>query len=183
MKIAIACDPAGMPLKGPIEETLTELGIEYVDLGMHEGDCRDYPVFALRVANKVVNKECDFGIVLCGTGVGISIAANKVDGIRCCHCSDCYSAKMSRAHNDANMLAMGAGVIIARHYGARDFTSLKKVMHTVVAFGLIVGLFLTVTGVALSPEYIPASECDPALGADENLLALIRQTVDAVCNE
>lgn len=111
MKIAIACDPAGMPLKGPIEETLTELGIEYVDLGMHEGDCRDYPVFALRVANKVVNKECDFGIVLCGTGVGISIAANKVDGIRCCHCSDCYSAKMSRAHNDANMLALGGRVI------------------------------------------------------------------------
>ena len=111
MKIAIACDPAGMPLKGPIEETLTELGIEYVDLGMHEGDCRDYPVFALRVANKVVNKECDFGIVLCGTGVGISIAANKVDGIRCCHCSDCYSAKMSRAHNDANMLDLGGRVI------------------------------------------------------------------------
>ena len=111
MKIAIACDPAGMPLKGPIEETLTELGIEYVDLGMNEGDCRDYPVFALRVANKVVNKECDLGIVLCGTGVGISIAANKVDGIRCCHCSDCYSAKMSRAHNDANMLALGGRVI------------------------------------------------------------------------
>lgn len=111
MKIAIACDPAGMPLKGPIEETLTELGIEYVDLGMYEGDCRDYPVFALRVANKVINKECDFGIVLCGTGVGISIAANKVDGIRCCHCSDCYSAKMSRAHNDANMLALGGRVI------------------------------------------------------------------------
>lgn len=111
MKIAIACDPAGMPLKGPIEETLTELGIEYVDLGMHEGDCRDYPVFALRVANKVVSKECDMGIVLCGTGVGISIAANKVDGIRCCHCSDCYTAKMSRAHNDANMLALGGRVI------------------------------------------------------------------------
>ncbi len=111
MKIAIACDPAGMPLKGPIEETLSELGIEYVDLGMNEGDCRDYPVFALRVANKVVNKECDLGIVLCGTGVGISIAANKVDGIRCCHCSDCYSAKMSRAHNDANMLALGGRVI------------------------------------------------------------------------
>ena len=68
MKIAIACDPAGMPLKGPIEETLTELGIEYVDLGMHEGDCRDYPVFALRVANKVISKECDLGIVLCGGG-------------------------------------------------------------------------------------------------------------------
>lgn len=111
MKIAIACDPAGMPLKGPIEEILSELGIEYVDLGMNEGDCRDYPVFALRVANKVVNKECDLGIVLCGTGVGISIAANKVDGIRCCHCSDCYSAKMSRAHNDANMLALGGRVI------------------------------------------------------------------------
>lgn len=111
MKIAIACDPAGQPLKGPIEETLTELGIEYVDLGIHENDPRDYPLFAVRAANKVVSGECDRGIILCGTGVGISMAANKVKGIRCCCCSDCYSAKMSRAHNDANMLALGGRVI------------------------------------------------------------------------
>ena len=111
MKFAIACDPAGEVLKQPVKDILTELGIEYEDFGMNEGDPRDYPVFAVRAANAVVRGECDRGIILCGTGVGISIAANKVRGIRCCCCSDCYSAKMSRAHNDANMLALGGRVI------------------------------------------------------------------------
>lgn len=111
MKIAIACDPAGEPLKAPIEELLREKGIEYEDLGIREGDPRDYPVFAVRAAKKVLSGECRFGIILCGTGVGISIAANKMKGVRCCCCSDCYSAKMSRAHNDANMLALGGRVI------------------------------------------------------------------------
>lgn len=111
MKIAIACDPAGQPLKGPIEETLTEMGVDYVDFGIHEGDPRDYPIFAVRAANAVQSGQCDRGIILCGTGVGISMAANKVKGIRCCCCSDCYSAKMSRAHNDANMLALGGRVV------------------------------------------------------------------------
>ena len=111
MKIAVACDPAGLPLKGPVEETLKELGVEYVDFGINDGDPRDYPIFAVRAANAVVSGQCDRGIILCGTGVGISMAANKVKGIRCCCCSDCYSAKMSRAHNDANMLAMGGRVI------------------------------------------------------------------------
>lgn len=111
MKFAIACDPAGEVLRQPVKDALTELGIEYEDFGINEGDPRDYPVFAVRAANAVVSGQCDRGIILCGTGVGISIAANKVKGIRCCCCSDCYSAKMSRAHNDANMLAMGGRVI------------------------------------------------------------------------
>ena len=111
MKFAIACDPAGQPLKEPIKETLTELGVEYEDFGINEGDPRDYPVFAVRAANAVASGRCDRGIILCGTGVGISMAANKMKGIRCVCCSDCYSAKMSRAHNDANMLAMGGRVI------------------------------------------------------------------------
>ena len=111
MKIAIACDPAGEPLKEPIKETLRDLGVDYEDLGINEGDPRDYPIFAVRAANAVVSGRCDRGIILCGTGVGISIAANKVKGVRCCCCSDCYSAKMSRAHNDANMLALGGRVI------------------------------------------------------------------------
>ena len=111
MRIAIACDPAGKPLKAPIKEMLTERGDEFVDLGMNEGDPRDYPVFAVRAAQAVLSGECDRGIILCGTGVGISMAANKMKGIRCVCCSDCYSAKMSRAHNDANMLAMGGRVI------------------------------------------------------------------------
>ena len=101
MKFAIACDPAGVPLKEPIKETLKELGVEYEDFGINEGDPRDYPIFAVRAAGAVVNGDCDRGIILCGTGVGISIAC----------CSDCYSAKMSRAHNDANMLALGGRVI------------------------------------------------------------------------
>lgn len=111
MKIAIACDPAGEVLKGPIEELLREKGIEYVDFGIREGDPRDYPVFGVRAANAVARGECDRGIILCGTGVGISIAANKVKGIRCCCCSDYYSATLSRAHNDSNMLALGGRVI------------------------------------------------------------------------
>ena len=111
MKFAIACDPAGVPLKEPIKETLRELGIETVDLGIHEGDPRDYPIFAVRAANAVVSGQCDRGIILCGTGVAISIAASRVKGIQCCCCSDAYSAKMSRAHNDANMLALGGRVI------------------------------------------------------------------------
>ena len=111
MKIAIACDPAGEVLKGPIEALLTEKGIEYVDYGIHEGDPRDYPIFAVRAAQAVVRGECDRGIILCGTGVGISMAANKVHGIRCCCCSDYYSTTLSRAHNDSNMLALGGRVI------------------------------------------------------------------------
>ena len=111
MKFAIACDPAGVPLREPIKETLKELGIETVDLGINEGDPRDYPVFAVRAAHAVISGQCDRGIILCGTGVGISIAANKVKGIRCCCCSDYYSATLSRAHNDSNMLALGGRVI------------------------------------------------------------------------
>lgn len=111
MKFAVACDPAGEVLRQPVKDKLQELGIEYEDFGINEGDPRDYPIFALRAANAVADGRCDRGIILCGTGVGISIAANKVKGIRCCCCSDCYSAKMSRAHNDANMLAMGGRVI------------------------------------------------------------------------
>lgn len=111
MKFAIACDPAGEVLKQPVKDMLTELGVEYEDFGMNEGDPRDYPVFAVRAAKAITEGRCDRGIILCGTGVGISIAANKVRGIRCCCCSDCYSAKMSRAHNDANMLAMGGRVV------------------------------------------------------------------------
>ena len=95
-----------------IEEQLRELGHEPVYFGMHENDTtRDYPVFALRAAKAVASGEFDRGIIICGTGVGISMAANKVKGIRCCCCSDYYSAKMTRAHNDANMLAIGGRVI------------------------------------------------------------------------
>ncbi len=112
MKIAIACDPAGKVLVPAIEEVCARLGHECLYLGIRDTDTtRDYPVFAVRAAHAVSEGECDLGIILCGTGVGISIAANKVQGIRCCCCSDVYSAKLSREHNDANILAMGGRVL------------------------------------------------------------------------
>ncbi len=112
MKIAVACDPAGLILKNAVEEVLREEGHEYTFFGMHENDStRDYPVFGYRAAKAVQSGAYDRGIILCGTGVGISMAANKMKGIRCVCCSDCYSAKMSRAHNDANMLALGGRVV------------------------------------------------------------------------
>lgn len=109
--IALASDHAGLPLKREIITLLESMGLAYRDYGTYTGDSCDYAVFAQRAAKAVASGECERGILCCGTGIGISIAANKVKGIRCVACSDCFSAKMSRAHNDANMLAMGARVV------------------------------------------------------------------------
>ena len=109
--IAIACDHAGFPLKKDVIAVLEELGLPYKDYGTDSTASVDYPIYAEKAARAVVGGECDRGIVLCGTGVGIGIAANKVQGVRCVMCSDCYSALMSREHNNANMLAMGARVV------------------------------------------------------------------------
>lgn len=111
-KIAIACDPAGVVLKDAVTKLLEERGIEYTYFGINKNDtCRDYPVYGYRAAKAVQSGEYKYGIIMCGTGIGISMAANKVKGIRCACCSDYFSAKMTRAHNDANMLAMGGRVI------------------------------------------------------------------------
>ena len=109
--IALGSDHAGLPLKKEIIALLEEMNIPYHDYGTYTSDSCDYAMFAQRAAKAVVSGECERGILCCGTGIGISIAANKVKGIRCCACSDCYSAKMCRVHNDANMLAFGARVI------------------------------------------------------------------------
>ncbi len=109
--IALGSDHAGLPLKKEIIALLEEMNIPYHDYGTYTSDSCDYAMFAQRAAKAVVSGECERGILCCGTGIGISIAANKVKGIRCCACSDCYSAKMCRAHNDANMLALGARVV------------------------------------------------------------------------
>jgi len=109
--IAIANDHVGLELKGVIIELLEERGIDYKDFGAYTDERCDYPVFALQAANAVASGECERGILLCGTGVGISIAANKVKQIRCVVCSEPYSALLSRQHNDTNMLAMGARVV------------------------------------------------------------------------
>ena len=109
--IALGSDHAGLPLKKEIIDLLESMGISYKDYGTYTTDSCDYAMFAQRAANAVASGECERGILCCGTGIGISMAANKVKGIRCACCSDCYSAKMTRMHNDANMLAMGARVV------------------------------------------------------------------------
>ena len=111
MKIGMACDHGAYTYKEEIKQMLIDEGHEVVDCGCHDTNSVDYPDMAKACADLVVNKEVDKGIVMCGTGIGISIAANKVKGIRCAHCHDTYSAKYTRLHNDANMLAFGQKII------------------------------------------------------------------------
>ena len=111
MKIGIGSDHGGFQLKESIKKYFEEQNIEYIDYGTNTTDSVDYPDYGRKVANAVIAKEVDRAIVICGTGIGISIAANKVKGIRCALCGDTYSARMSREHNDANVLALGARVL------------------------------------------------------------------------
>lgn len=109
--IAIGSDHGGFALKQEVMKHLSETGIEYKDFGTYTTDSCDYPIYAEAVARSVASGECEKGILICGTGIGISISANKVKGIRAALCSDCFSAEMTRRHNDANILAMGERVI------------------------------------------------------------------------
>lgn len=109
--IAIGNDHAGFELKDAVLSVLKEFNLEYKDFGCYSADKAEYPVYAQKVADSVASGECERGILICGTGIGISIAANKVKGIRAAACSDPFSAKMSKIHNDSNILAMGARVI------------------------------------------------------------------------
>lgn len=109
--IAIGCDHGGYELKQKILVHLRQRGLEYRDFGCDSTASVDYPVYGKAVAHAVASGECEKGIVICSTGIGISIAANKVKGIRCALCSEPLSAEMTRRHNDANMLAMGGGLI------------------------------------------------------------------------
>lgn len=111
MKIAIGCDHGGYLLKQDILIWLEEHDYEFEDFGCYNTESVDYPVYAEKVARAVASGACDKGIVICTTGIGISIAANKVKGIRCALCSDSLSAEMTRRHNDANIIAMGAGIV------------------------------------------------------------------------
>lgn len=111
MKVAIASDHGGVNIRKEILQLMDEMNIEYEDLGC-EGTCSvDYPDYAIPVAEKVASGECDRGILICGTGIGMSISANKVKGIRCALVHDVFSAKATRLHNDSNILAMGERVI------------------------------------------------------------------------
>lgn len=111
MKIAMACDHGGLRLKNVLKEYLLENGYEVEDFGTNSEDSCDYPDYAGKAAKAVASGACDKGVVVCGTGIGVSITANKVKGIRCALCHDVFSAKATRAHNDSNMIAMGQRVI------------------------------------------------------------------------
>ena len=111
MKIAIGCDHGALDLKNKVIAHLTAKGYEVVNFGTDTPDSCDYPDFAAPAAKAVASGECDKGIVLCTTGIGVSITANKVKGIRCALLSDVMSARLTRQHNDTNMMAIGAGVV------------------------------------------------------------------------
>lgn len=111
MKIAIACDHGALALKEAVKAHLTARDMECVDFGTFTKDSCDYPDFARPAAEAVASGACERGIVMCTTGIGVSITANKVHGIRCALLSDPWSAKMTRLHNDTNMMALGAGVV------------------------------------------------------------------------
>ena len=109
--IAIGSDHGGFELKKKLMEHLSERGLEYKDFGTYSSASCDYPVYAKAVARAVASGECDRGILICGTGIGVSMTANKVHGIRAALCGDCFSAEATRQHNDANILCMGARVV------------------------------------------------------------------------
>jgi len=109
--IALGCDHGGFELKQEIIKYLDAKGLEYQDFGCYDASSVDYPVYARKVTGAITNGICDQGILICGTGIGISIAANKVPGIRAALCTDCFCAEATRQHNDANVLCMGGRVV------------------------------------------------------------------------
>ena len=111
MKIAIGCDHGALDYKNTIRDMLKQQGHEVIDCGTHTEDSCDYPIYGKAVADAVAQGQVEKGIVICGTGIGISIAANKVNGVRCSLCHDVTTARLTREHNDSNVLAMGARVI------------------------------------------------------------------------
>ncbi len=109
MNLSLGCDHGAFALKEHLKDYLTRQGHTVVDCGTHSAERCDYPLFARAAAQKVVSGECDRGIVLCTTGIGVSITANKIKGVRCALCRDLLSARLTRQHNDANMLALAGG--------------------------------------------------------------------------
>lgn len=110
-RIVLGADHGGFELKNTISEHLIALGYEVCDVGCHSAESCDYPVFASRLCRKITGDEADLGILVCGTGIGMSIAANKHPGIRAACCSDTFSARLTRLHNNANVLCLGARVV------------------------------------------------------------------------
>ena len=129
--IALACDHGGFPLKKAVTDYLKSAQIEYKDFGTFDGNSCDYPDFAYLVTDAIQKKEAALGILICGTGIGMSIAANKARGIRAAVCADVFSAEMARAHNDANVLCLGARVLDS----SRAIEILKAFLETKNAEG------------------------------------------------
>ena len=111
MKVAIGCDHGGINLKPVLIEYLEKKGVEYKDFGSYDHKSTDYNEYSQAVSEAVARGEFDKGILICGTGIGMSLVANKIKGIRCAHCHDVFSAKMTRLHNDANVLCFGERVV------------------------------------------------------------------------
>lgn len=109
--IAIGCDHGALDLKNQLKEHFDKKGVAYKDFGCNTSESCDYPIYAHKVTDAILSGECELGILLCGTGIGMSIAANKVKGIRAALCGDCFSAQVTREHNDSNVLCIGARVV------------------------------------------------------------------------
>ncbi len=110
MKISFGCDHGGFPAKEDVIKYLLENGHEVIDAGTFSDESCDYPEYAVKVCKSVLDGSADKGVLICGTGIGMSIAANKMDGIRCAHVTDLFSAEMTRRHNDTNVIALGARI-------------------------------------------------------------------------
>ena len=121
--IALGCDHGGYELMQEVKAYLDKQGLEYQDFGCYSNEAVDYPVYARKVGHAIQNGTCDKGILICGTGIGISITANKMEGIRAALCTDCFCAEATRLHNDANVLVMPG-----------RFISQEEATHTVEAF-------------------------------------------------
>lgn len=144
MKIALASDHGGLALKNVILEYLKAHGYEYIDFGTTSENSCDYPDFGLLAAESVASGECERGIFVCTTGIGISIAANKVPGIRCALCTDATCARLTREHNDANVLALGGGIVganlaldIVETFLTTEFSHLEKHQRRIDKIALI----------------------------------------------
>lgn len=109
--IAIGCDQAGYAFKLKVMEHFDEIGVEYKDFGTYSSESTDYPIYAKAVGHAVADGECEFGVLICGTGIGMSITANKIRGIRACICHTRYEAEITRLHNDSNVICIGARVL------------------------------------------------------------------------
>ena len=138
MKISMGCDHGAYDLKEAMKSFLTEKGYEVVDCGCYSKESCDYPEFARAAAEKVASGECEKGMVMCTTGIGVSITANKVKGIRCALCFNEYMGEMTRLHNDSNVLALGAGVVseeeakkIALKFLETDFSGEERHMRRI----------------------------------------------------